>query len=242
MAAANTSCTEVVQNQEGSTTMRRGFTLIELLVVIAIIAILAAILFPVFAKAREKARQASCQSNLKQYATAELMYAQDYDGRFPLPRTYYDVNGNIVDWEYIVIPYTKNWQLGSCPSYGPRRGSGCAAGNWTNVPGAGNLGGIICGYGFNTVLYGIADSVVEVPAETIMICDSDCKQCPHDGRINFAGEAYPNTYQHNGVRRTHNEGANCAFADGHVKWMRSLKYYLWTPAADAESTKWPTEP
>ena len=64
--------------------MRRGFTLIELLVVIAIIAILAAILFPVFAKAREKARQASCQSNLKQIALAILMYADDNDGNGPI--------------------------------------------------------------------------------------------------------------------------------------------------------------
>ncbi|MFQ6098945.1 MAG: DUF1559 domain-containing protein, partial [Armatimonadota bacterium] len=59
-----------------------GFTLIELLVVIAIIAILAAILFPVFSRAREKARQASCQSNLKQLALGFLMYAQDYDEKF----------------------------------------------------------------------------------------------------------------------------------------------------------------
>ncbi|MGQ9733315.1 MAG: prepilin-type N-terminal cleavage/methylation domain-containing protein [Candidatus Zipacnadales bacterium] len=62
--------------------MRRGFTLIELLVVIAIIAILAAILFPVFAKAREKARQTSCLSNIKQISLAMLAYAQDYDERF----------------------------------------------------------------------------------------------------------------------------------------------------------------
>src|SRR5438477_4456101 len=63
---------------------RAGFTLIELLVVIAIIAILAAILFPVFAQAREKARQTSCLSNNKQYATATLMYLQDYDENFPM--------------------------------------------------------------------------------------------------------------------------------------------------------------
>ena len=63
---------------------RKGFTLIELLVVIAIIAILAAILFPVFAKAREKARQASCQSNLKQIGLAFVQYTQDYDEKYPL--------------------------------------------------------------------------------------------------------------------------------------------------------------
>src|SRR5512141_1862141 len=66
--------------------MRKGFTHIELLVVIAIIAILAAILFPVFAKAREKARAASCMSNLKQIALATLMYVQDYDQVFPSSR------------------------------------------------------------------------------------------------------------------------------------------------------------
>src|SRR4026209_2705707 len=68
----------------GRGTDRQVFTLIELLVVIAIIAILAAILFPVFAKAREKARQAACMSNFKQIGTATLMYVQDYDGYYPV--------------------------------------------------------------------------------------------------------------------------------------------------------------
>ena len=88
---------------------RRGFTLIELLVVIAIIAILAAILFPVFAKAREKARQASCSSNLKQIGLAMNMYTQDYDGVLPL---------YVADWSTVIVqPYIKNQQVVTvCPS------------------------------------------------------------------------------------------------------------------------------
>jgi prepilin-type N-terminal cleavage/methylation domain-containing protein/prepilin-type processing-associated H-X9-DG protein len=100
---------------------RHGFTLIELLVVIAIIAILAAILFPVFAHAREKARQTSCLSNLKQMGEAMLMYAQDYDERFcPVlarpdrkqPYLYLD------SWMHLLEPYTKNRGVYICPSSG----------------------------------------------------------------------------------------------------------------------------
>ena len=107
---------------------RRGFTLIELLVVIAIIAILAAILFPVFARAREKARQTNCTSNLKQLALGLMMYAQDYDETFPgenlahypgsTATAYYQdaccVERNI--WFEITQPYIKNRQVGICPS------------------------------------------------------------------------------------------------------------------------------
>jgi len=98
--------------------MRRGFTLIELLVVIAIIAILAAILFPVFAKAREKARQSSCLSNMRQLGTALRMYCQDYDERYPLfgyvipgfsvPGAGGSADGSNVNmWRFWLMPYIK---------------------------------------------------------------------------------------------------------------------------------------
>ena len=87
--------------------MRRGFTLIELLVVIAIIAILAAILFPVFAKAREKARQSSCLSNVKQLGLAMMQYAQDYDERLPM----YADGGYRYNWDVAIEPYLKNSQV-----------------------------------------------------------------------------------------------------------------------------------
>ena len=96
-------------------TRKQGFTLIELLVVIAIIAILAAILFPVFARAREKARQASCTSNLKQIGLALQMYSSDYDGLLPLANQYPGTDGppGLVD---VLEPYTKNKQIFRCPS------------------------------------------------------------------------------------------------------------------------------
>jgi prepilin-type N-terminal cleavage/methylation domain-containing protein/prepilin-type processing-associated H-X9-DG protein len=94
-----------------------GFTLIELLVVIAIIAILAAILFPVFAQAREKARQISCLSNAKQIATATMMYVQDYDETFPMNLYMGADPGPCVYTAWTAImPYSKNNQFFNCPS------------------------------------------------------------------------------------------------------------------------------
>ncbi|MEO6908679.1 MAG: prepilin-type N-terminal cleavage/methylation domain-containing protein [Abditibacteriaceae bacterium] len=98
---------------------RKGFTLIELLVVIAIISILAAILFPVFARARENARRASCQSNLKQLALGVMMYAQDNDGRVPtynsMDSTWSDPMPVPAGWD-IFQPYLKSTGIVFCPS------------------------------------------------------------------------------------------------------------------------------
>lgn len=111
--------------KENLPTSRRAFTLIELLVVIAIIAILAAILFPVFAQARDKARSAACLSNTKQLGTAMIAYIQDYDEM--IPRNAFADPGRVVEgahftdcstprWYDVIYPYIKNDQVYNCPS------------------------------------------------------------------------------------------------------------------------------
>lgn len=94
----------------------RAFTLIELLVVIAIIAILAAILFPVFAQAREKARQAACLSNMRQLSSAVMMYVQDYDESYPMTANYNTGALSPTIWPEMIGPYVKNQAIFSCPS------------------------------------------------------------------------------------------------------------------------------
>jgi len=102
-------------------TARKGFTLIELLVVIAIIAILAAILFPVFARARENARRSSCQSNLKQIGLGLMQYAQDYDDSV-VPVIWPNGANGPGQWSQLIQPYIKSTQLFQCPS-NPSNGS-----------------------------------------------------------------------------------------------------------------------
>ncbi len=108
------------QRAPGHRAKTRGFTLIELLVVIAIIAILAAILFPVFGRARAKARSSACLSNQKQIGLGLMMYAQDYDET--LPSSYYYVNGatsanGYIQWSGMIAPYVKNWGIFVCPEH-----------------------------------------------------------------------------------------------------------------------------
>jgi len=103
-----------IQAERGATDL--AFTLIELLVVIAIIAILAAILFPVFAQARERARMANCLSNLKQMGLANLMYVNDYDETFS-PAVVESRNGSLIaGWKVLTSPYSKNDAIYSCPN------------------------------------------------------------------------------------------------------------------------------
>ncbi|MEA3400246.1 MAG: DUF1559 domain-containing protein [Armatimonadota bacterium] len=170
--------------------MRRGFTLIELLVVIAIIAILAAILFPVFARAREKARQASCLSNVKQLALGVMMYAQDYDETFPCWARWYPSRYNAGDGfadpsvntspqspPLAIYPYVKNLAVYVCPSgaAAPSGGYGTYNTYW-KFPGPASRG-----YGFRDAIFGravttfpVATRVADLshPATTVMLGDS----------------------------------------------------------------------
>ncbi len=198
---------------------RRAFTLIELLVVIAIIAILAAILFPVFAKAREKARQSSCLSNLKQLALASLQYVQDYDEKLfghiqGTRNTFYPASGFFLNWPQQAHPYMKNQQMLDCPSW---------TGQWAYSPTARDNN---FGYGLSywmTYYYYYTSAelaLIKSPAETIWY--TDCNY--YVVYPTFYLFTYPAdvTYGQNGTARLqlrHNDGVNANFLDGHVKWF-----------------------
>ena len=161
---------------------KKGFTLIELLVVIAIIATLAAILFPVFAQAREKARQTSCLSNLRQIGTATLMYAQDFDGAYP----YMSTKANIVPkprWADRLFPYTKSTQIFLCPSALRNQALKPWAHHWEVATQSYRANSPLWGgYGYNYQYLGnsrfedvgflTTDATVERSAETVVIADT----------------------------------------------------------------------
>ncbi|MCE5239343.1 DUF1559 domain-containing protein [bacterium] len=211
--------------------MKRGFTLIELLVVIAIIAILAAILFPVFAKAREKARQTSCLSNMRQISTAVFQYAQDYDEKYPTTALRYDgtpgLGGEFMTpyaiWMELIFPYCKNWQIFICPS---KSTAGSVTGRLSGqvIPNAA-YGGYTGNQCFGYASDGIAMAALQTPAEIIYASEGIywCTR-PYWWPANYA------------LDPRHNNGVNCAFADGHAKWLqvteaRKLTYWYFTGGA-----------
>jgi len=218
---------------------RTGFTLIELLVVIAIIAILAAILFPVFARAREKARQSSCTSNLKQIGTAFMMYVQDYDEVLPdtvMGRDAPDHPARTRAWTAVIMPYVKNQELFKCPS---AWWGSSAMGSWGNINGG--YGAMVQVLGYNNSLgYNAADwggdpnldapghgqpiAMMTAPADNILVCDSSNWNCHRGFWERTDNASHPNAaiaQQYNNayyvVDSRHNGQANVAYADGHVK-------------------------
>ena len=236
---------------------KSAFTLIELLVVIAIIAILAAILFPVFARARENARRASCQSNLKQIGLGIIQYIQDYDEKYPsanisgglasyIPpgQSTYDGYFGYGFWRASIQPYVKNTQIFQCPS-STKTAPGI---NWSSNPGF---------YGTNYPdggNYGVNENVIVVqpnaPATTPpfsaagissvsllpMIADASGQLFTDPARIinannttDCGGYCVPSAVDTTKAR--HFDGSNILFADGHVKFRNQSSMALSAPRA-----------
>ena len=190
---------------------RFAFTLIELLVVIAIISILASILFPVFARARENARRASCTSNMKQLGLSVMMYKQDYDGKFPkagwadnLPCP--DGSGDMcgASWEVKIYPYVKSLQVYVCPSdSNSNRG-------WKGD----NQGTSEISYGYNyDNLDNVNEAAIEKPSQMIMMADAG-------GNVSYALYQFNSSDQTRYISDRHLNGSVLNFVDGHAKWIR----------------------
>jgi prepilin-type N-terminal cleavage/methylation domain-containing protein/prepilin-type processing-associated H-X9-DG protein len=253
-----------MRNDRRRSSETKGFTLIELLVVIAIIAILAAILFPVFARARENARRSSCASNLKQIGLGIMQYTQDNDERYPLsavPRTGdwasipssadFADSANI-QWPQIINIYTKNFGIYRCPS-----GRNLTTGTDKGVYGH---------YGANRDVLLVTSTVVAnqktltlagvvSPASTYAVMDlgvyraiaSEVKAPTSAGAYipgtgpgspqNLAAVTFANSIldlNRDFKSGRHLGGVNVAYADGHVKWLKSEKVY-------AEAAKCPSK-
>jgi len=211
---------------------RRGFTLIELLVVIAIIAILASILFPVFARARAKARQAACSSNLKQFGLAIDMYAQDYDEMLPPHNDDEDPRPTAYDWRYETFiyrlqPYVRNTQLTKCPEDPDWKPPGTADERWWSYDF--NRG---CEYAPQQP-YWLA--VFEDPAGTVILFDGG--EPDHGVELDDPDSLdKPNDWSDRARKAytRHNGGLNILWVDGHVKWRRAetIEHRELTAAAD----------
>jgi prepilin-type N-terminal cleavage/methylation domain-containing protein/prepilin-type processing-associated H-X9-DG protein len=230
--------------RKGAFRWLRAFTLIELLVVIAIIAILAAILFPVFARAREAGRSASCKSNLKQIGNAFMMYTQDYDetgviGASVASQGLTCADGSVCEgYEPRLQTYIKNWQVFHCPS----RSDASSYGYNVSRPAFGRCRS---SYGMNLNHWngnranhwnaGVNDSLWARPADTVMAAEIIPGA---DDYVGSWGQTIPpnwdaplqagTTYSmaHDRMNEQHSETANVLFKDGHVKAMKK-KQMVW---------------
>jgi len=199
-----------------------GFTLIELLVVIAIIALLAALLFPVFARVRENARRAACESNLKQIALAFSQYSQDYDENLP-PREYSDTAGFAVSWRQLTNAYAKSAHVYSCPSN-----------PFNNLPANADDQDFPVSYGGNDTVLLASGTTIELsriqnPATIFLVSESDgggsklnnppnppaLIDCQTGGVCDN-----PEIGSHTDLYAGHTGRSNWLFADGHVRALR----------------------
>lgn len=208
---------------------RKAFTLIELLVVIAIIAILAAILFPVFARARENARRASCMSNLKQIGLGIMQYTQDYDEHYPMYRvtrlsSSYDEMP--YGWVDAIQPYVKSYQLFQCPTEptSPNLAYrlGEASSRITDYALNTRLGGSDCSSAGKGS--GMSLAAIDRPSVTALVIEyrgygsASFISSTDNGRVYIP---YTNSVS-SGLVERHFNGINMTFADGHVKFIRNV--------------------
>ena len=204
---------------------RAAFTLIELLVVVAIIAILAAILFPVFARARESARKTSCMSNLKQIGLAMLQYSQDYDERVtPLGyiyggKTYYwwgSVRAGVLDErESMLQPYMKSVQIQACPSFDNKLRTAIG----------------LTGYAYNDAFLhpgwwsgrpSVSMAAIQDVARTVLLADSARVSFMDGTTLEANTFLTPPSQTYPALHGRHNSMANVLWADGHVKAHRPV--------------------
>lgn len=224
----------------------RAFTLIELLVVIAIISVLAAILFPVFARARENARRTSCQSNLKQIGLGIFMYNQDYDEKLPPVAILGEANKalatptNPIGWADAIQPYIKSTQLYQCPSEPNSAGIGAEGSPFEGVISPAVNGYV--DYMINSVAAGESVARLEYPSQTVLLVEAGgpsskpsfnsngqrthtwadrgttgCTATDSPALADLSGTDGANVA---GANRRHLDGANLVFGDGHVKWVK----------------------
>lgn len=227
--------------------LRNAFTLIELLVVIAIIAILAGILFPVFSQAREKARAAACQSNIRQIGMALLMYVEDWDETLPRAREWETpypgaYGSRYVTWRWLIMPYIKNKDIFVCPSayhswneftYWRDYGVDPGVDADVDMTSADFQAGVNpdqhgANYGLNTRASRIKTlSAIEQPSQLILIGETEA----YGASLSPVSVTWPGWYGVYGPYPVHSNGLNWFFADGHVKWMKLTQtltpVYMW---------------